>query len=173
MNELQSERLILQEAMNFLGAIASGIEEAVGDPANSISYVAGEKLGMRFSENAPKTDDIGAALEEVRRVLQANNCLWHFETFKPKDRPDLIQRSETGEDVMLVFRDCMIRQSLFMFGHHQKGSLCNMMYGFFAGALKNIMGCSSQLEIVHAGQNACYKRLTVQRLDKAGSSPIV
>ena len=172
MNELQNKRLILQEAMNFLGAIASGIEEAVGDPANSISYVAGEKLGMRFSENATKTDNIGEALEQVRRVLQDNHCLWYFETFKPKDRPELIQRSDTGEGVMLVFRDCMIRQSLFLFGHHQKGSLCNMMYGFFAGALKNIMGCSSQLEIIHAGQNACYKRLTVQRLNGAGSPQI-
>ncbi len=172
MNELQNKRLILQEAMNFLGAIASGIEEAVGDPANSISYVAGEKLGMRFSENTPKTDNIEKALEHVRLVLQDNHCLWYFETFKPKDRPELIQRSDTGEGVMLVFRDCMIRQSLFLFGHHQKGSLCNMMYGFFAGALKNIMGCSSQLEIIHAGQNACYKRLTVQRLNGAGSPQI-
>lgn len=153
----------MQEAMNFLGAIASGIEEAVGDPANSISYVAGEKLGMRFSAGAPKTDDIGEALEEVRSVLQENKCLWSFEMFKPKQEPELVRSSETGEEVMLVFRDCMIRQSLFLFGHRQKGSLCNMMYGFFAGALKNIMGRSSQLEIIHAGQNACYKRLTVRR----------
>ena len=163
MSNLQSERSILQEAMNFLGAIASGIEEAVGDPANSISYVAGEKLGMRFSAAAPKTDDIGKALAEVRRVLQENKCLWSFEMFKPKQEPDLVKSSAAGEEVMLVFRDCMIRQSLFLFGHHQKGSLCNMMYGFFAGALKNIMGRSSQLEIIHAGQNACYKRLTVRR----------
>jgi predicted hydrocarbon binding protein len=154
---------MLQEAMNFLGAIASGIEAAVGDPANSISYVAGEKLGMRFSEHAPKTDDIGTALEEVRQVLQENHCLWHFEMFKPKAQEELVQHAEGGEEVMLVFRDCMIRQSLFMFGHHQKGSLCNMMFGFFSGALKNIMGRSSQLEIIHAGQNACYKRLTVRR----------
>jgi len=162
-NNLQDERLMLQEAMNFLGAIASGIEAAVGDPANSISYVAGEKLGMRFSEDAPKTEDLGTALDEVRRVLQENNCLWHFEMFKPTVQSELVEHSEAGEEVMLVFRDCMIRQSLFMFGHHQKGSLCNMMFGFFSGALKNIMGRSSQLEIIHAGQNACYKRLTVRR----------
>lgn len=163
MNDLVQERLNLQEAMNFLGAIASGLEEAVGEPANSISYVAGEKLGIRFSAATPKTDDIGAALEQVRQVLQDNKCLWHFEMFKPRDQNLMIQEAEGGEEVMLVFRDCMIRQSLFMFGHHQKGSLCNMMYGFFAGALKNIMGRSSRLEIVHAGQNACYKRLTVLR----------
>ena len=64
---------------------------------------------------------------------------------------------------MLVFRDCMIRQSLFLFGHAQRGSLCNMMYGFFAGALENIMGRQSRLEILHAGENACYKRLTIER----------
>ncbi len=62
---------------------------------------------------------------------------------------------------MLVFRDCMIRQSLFMFGHHQKGSVCTMMFGFFAGALEMIMGRQSTLDIVHAGENACYKKLTV------------
>jgi len=52
---------------------------------------------------------------------------------------------------MLVFRDCMIRQSLFMFGHAQQGSLCNMMFGFFSGALENIMGRSCQLTIVSCG----------------------
>jgi predicted hydrocarbon binding protein len=124
--------------------------------------VAGEKLGMRFSASAPKTDDIGRALDEVRLVLAENKCLWSFEMFKPKQETELVKSSAAGDEVMLVFRDCMIRQSLFMFGHHQKGSLCNMMYGFFAGALKNIMGRSSQLEIIHAGQNACYKRLTVR-----------
>ena len=55
----------------------------------------------------------------------------------------------------------MIRQSLFTFGHHQKGSLCNMMFGFFSGALQNIMGHDSTLEILHAGENACYKRLII------------
>ena len=63
---------------------------------------------------------------------------------------------------MLAFRDCMIRQSLFVYGHAQKGSLCNMMFGFFAGALENITGRKSDLEIVHAGENACYKRLTLR-----------
>ena len=71
--------------------------------------------------------------------------------------------SDEGAEVLLVFRDCMIRQSLFRFGHSQKGSLCNMMYGFFAGALQNIMGCESSLEIVHAGENACLKKLVVRR----------
>ena len=61
-----------------------------------------------------------------------------------------------------MFRDCMIRQALYCYGHDQKGSLCYMMYGFFSGALDNIMGVRSKLEIVHAGENACLKRLQLQ-----------
>ncbi|MEI7906937.1 MAG: hypothetical protein WCI84_06220 [Bacteroidota bacterium] len=161
MPELLEQRAQLQETMTFLGAIASGIEEAIGESANSISYLAGKRLGMQFSEHAPKTDDIEEALLMVGKVLRENDCLWQFEPFKAHDRPQMISHTEKGDEIMLVFRECMIRQSLFKFGHHQKGSLCNMMYGFFSGALKNIMGKESNLEILHAGENGCYKRLIV------------
>ncbi len=161
MPELLEQREQLQATMTFLGAIASGIEQAIGESANSISYLAGKRLGMQFSEHAPKTDDIEEALSFVGKVLQENDCLWQFEPFKVHNRPGVISHSEQGDEVMLVFRECMIRQSLFKFGHHQKGSLCNMMYGFFSGALKNIMGKESSLEILHAGENGCYKRLVV------------
>jgi predicted hydrocarbon binding protein len=156
-------RAPLQEAMNFLGAMASGIEAAVGEPANGITYVAGKHLGRRFAADAERTDDLLESLEQVRSVLAAHNCLWDFEVFKAKDKQQAVATTEAGdEEVMLVFRDCMIRQSLFCFGHAQKGSLCTMMFGFFAGALERIMGRASTLEIVHAGENACLKKLTVK-----------
>ena len=163
LGEVSSTRATLQETMNFLGAIAGGIEDAVGETANNVTYVAGYELGKAFSATSPKTEDIAEALQEVEKVLKANQCLWSFEAFHPKDRKNLVEETEDGDEIMLVFRDCMIRQSLFMFGHHQKGSLCTMMYGFFSGALETIMGRESRLEIVHAGENACYKRLIVQR----------
>ncbi len=170
MKDLFETRASLQETMTFLGAIASGIEQAIGESANSISYLAGKQLGMRLSENVERTDDIEQALASVHQVLLDNDCLWHFETFKPHDRETMIQRTEQGEEISLVFRDCMIRQALFKFGHHQKGSLCNMMFGFFSGALQNIMGCDSTLEIRHAGENACYKGLTIHRHDPGRAS---
>ncbi len=163
MSDILSSRASLQQTMTFLGAIASGIEQAIGESANSISYLAGKRLGMSLSENVAKTGDIEQALSSVTEVLLANGCLWHFESFRTHDRPELVQSTDQGDDIHLVFRDCMIRQSLFMFGHHQKGSLCNMMFGFFSGALQNIMGRESTLEILHAGENACYKRLTIHR----------
>jgi predicted hydrocarbon binding protein len=159
---LGTERLTLQHAMSFLGALASGIEDAVGDEAMNVTRVAGKDLGKRLSAGAAGTDHIETALEEVRQVLRDNRCMWCFEAFQPKSRPQLIEHTAEGDEIMLVFRDCMIRQSLFRFGHAQKGSLCNIMNGFFAGALENIMGRRSQLTIVHAGENACYKRLLVQ-----------
>ena len=46
MNDLVETRASLQEAMNFLGALASGIEHAIGESASSISYLAGKRLGI-------------------------------------------------------------------------------------------------------------------------------
>ena len=161
--ESNTQRLALQDAMVFLGAIASGTEQAIGESANSISYLAGVNLGKKLSEGVPRTDDIEEALSSTREVLDKNDYLWLFEAFKTHDQETLFREVDEGTEVMLVFRDCMIRQSLFRFGHSQKGSLCNMMFGFFAGALQNIMGRDSSLEIVHAGENACYKKLLVRR----------
>ena len=162
MDEMTTMRKSLQESMNFLGALATGIEDAIGRPANSMAYVAGKRLGKKLSRNAPKTDDVEKALDEVRKVLEENSCLWQFEPILPEGRKALIEKTEDGDEILIAFRDCMIRQSLFSFGHHQKGSLCNMMYGFFSGALENITGCRSQLEIIHAGENACLKRLVLK-----------
>lgn len=161
--ETNRQRLALQDAMVFLGAVASGTEQLIGESAKSISYLAGVNLGKKLSAGVQQTTDIERALERTRAVLEQNDYLWHFEPFQPHDRESMVQQTEEGTEVMLVFRDCMIRQSLFRFGHIQKGSLCNMMYGFFAGALQNIMGLDSSLEIVHAGENACLKKLVVRR----------
>jgi predicted hydrocarbon binding protein len=161
--EMHKQRLALQDAMVFLGAIASGTEQAIGESANRISYLAGVNLGKKLSEGVPSTTDIEQALVATREVLEKNDYLWLFEPFKSHEHTTCFQEGEDGTEVMLVFRDCMIRQSLFRFGHSQKGSLCNMMYGFFAGALQNIMGRESSLEIVHAGENACLKKLVVRR----------
>ena len=163
MNDITEARASLQEAMNFLGALASGIEQAIGQSANSISFLAGKRLGMQFSEGATTTTDIVEALETIRDVLVRYNCLWHFEPFKPHDRPSLVLSSGHEDEILLAFSDCMIRQSLFKFGHAQQGSLCNMMNGFFSGAIRNIMGYESTLHILHAGENGCLKKLVVNR----------
>lgn len=148
--------------MNFASGLAYAVEKVVGRGANGMTFAAGRKLGKKFSEEAKKTEDLTEALDEVRRVLNDNQFQWEFETFQPKGQDQLVTQNEKGElELKLVFRDCMIRQALFCYGHAQKGSLCSMMYGFFSGALENIMGKKSTLEIIHAGENACLKTLRI------------
>ena len=163
METLLKKRRTLQETMNFMAALSAGMEPILGRGANSMTMSAGRNLGRKFSASARRTDDLLLAIEEVRTILVSNSCLWEFEPFKTKDQEEFITFNAKGErQMLLVFRDCMIRQSLLRFGHPQQGSLCNMMYGFFAGALSIIMGKKATLEIRHAGENACLKMLTVE-----------
>ncbi len=163
MEDVLKKRRTLQETMNFLAALSAGIEPILGRGANSMTMSAGRNLGRKFSADARRCDNLLEAIDEVRNILVANSCLWGFEPFKPVGQADFVTQNDQGESqVLLVFRDCMIRQALFRFGHPQEGSLCNMMYGFFAGALETIMGKKTTLEIRHAGENACLKVLTVQ-----------
>lgn len=162
MEEILKKRRTLQETMNFMAALSAGIEPILGRGASSMTMSAGQNLGRKFSAEAKRTDDLLEAINEVRYILEANSCLWGFEPFQPEGQAELITKNEQGaSQILLVFRDCMIRQALFRFGHPQEGSLCNMMYGFFAGALETIMGKKATLEIKHAGENACLKVLTV------------
>ncbi len=161
--DLLKQRRTLQETMNFMAALSAGMEPVLGRGANSMTMSAGRNLGRKFSAEARHTEDLLEAVDEVRKILLANSCLWGFEPFEPKGQAELITVNDRGQQQMLlVFRDCMIRQALLRFGHPQKGSLCNMMYGFFAGALETIMGKKATLEIRHAGENACLKVLTVE-----------
>ncbi|MBI5509656.1 MAG: hypothetical protein HY903_12960 [Deltaproteobacteria bacterium] len=162
MKEMEATRTTLQETMTFMTALAYGMEQMADRGANGMAFVAGKKLGAKLAETSQKTDDITQALDTVRKLLSANHCNWGFETFKRKAQPTLITKGADGaEKLELVFRDCMIRQSLFRYGHVQKGSMCYMMYGFFSGALEAILGRRAVLEVTHAGQNACLKCLTV------------
>lgn len=162
MEEILKKRRTLQETMNFMAALSAGIEPILGRGANSMTMSAGRNLGRKFSADAKRTTDLLEAVGEVRNILVTNSCLWGFEPFKPEGQDNFILAKENGDsELLLIFRDCMIRQALFRFGHPQEGSLCNMMYGFFAGALETIMGKKATLTIKHAGENACLKVLTV------------
>ena len=63
----------------------------------------------------------------------------------------------------LVFDNCMVRCALFRYGHPQKLSLCLMNHGLFCGLLEKIHGGTANLDILHAGENACLKVLTVEK----------
>jgi len=160
--KLKDERKELQAVMFFLGSISSGMEELVGRPANGLASLAGKKLGVQYSGNTAKTDDVMEAIDITKKILQENGFLWQFEPWKEKETDAYVCVNDDAEKVVkLVFRDCMIRQTLFCYGHPQQQSLCSMMYGFFAGVTEAILGRKSRLNILHAGPNACLKELVI------------
>ena len=66
MNDIIKQRTALQQAMTFAPALSCGIEELLGRSANSMTYVAGRKLGRQLTEGARRTDDILEALDVAR-----------------------------------------------------------------------------------------------------------
>jgi predicted hydrocarbon binding protein len=162
MSEIEIARQELQDAMSFLGALSSGLENFIGRAANGMAFVAGKNLGKKYCQGTEQTADLERALQLTDESLKKYGFLWKFESWSSKGQP-LITTSDSGKTVIkLVFRDCMIRQSLFRYGHEQKGSLCYMMYGFFSGALETILGKKTKLDILHTGENACLKELTIE-----------
>lgn len=165
--EVDEKRLELQDCMTFLGALSAGLEGFIGPAARGMAFLAGKNIGRHVTEDCPRTTDVIKAIEEAGEVLRSRGLRWSFEPWKPTSSSQYIQKgNEPGTiAIKLVFRDCMIRQSLFCYGHKQQQSLCYMMYGFFSGALETIMGLRSsldvKLEILHSGPNACLKQLTI------------
>lgn len=163
MDEIEKERRELQDTMFFLGAISSGMENFLGRPANGMAFLAGKRLGAKCSQNEKKTDDILEAIEISKNILRENHFLWQIEPWKKKGDSGYVYDDEDGNKVIrLVFRDCMIRQTLFRYGHVQQASLCYMMYGFFSGMTESLLGLKSELRIIHSGQNACFKELILK-----------
>ena len=162
-NEIKKVRGELQDTMFFLGAISSGMEDFMGRPANGMAFLAGKKLGKKCSKNERKTEDILEAIEISKDILKKNHFLWQIEPWKKTGEPDYISTNKNGDKVIrLTFRDCMIRQTLFRYGHAQQASLCYMMYGFFSGLTESLLGLKSELRILHSGQNACFKELILK-----------
>lgn len=162
---MQEARKELQDTMSFLGAISSGMEEFLGGPgpAKSVAYLAGKRLGKKCSENEQKTEDVLEAIEISKNILKKNHFLWQIDLWKKKKYSDYVFTNNDGnKTVKLVFRDCMIRQTLFRYGHSQQSSLCYMMYGFFSGVTESVLGLKSELKIIHTGQNSCLKELILK-----------
>lgn len=141
----------------FIGALAKGAETNLGRGCLGVCSLAGKKFGLEAVQNAPVTDDPVQALKILAEALTARGIQWEFEPF-PGAGGQLVTEEGSRRQMRLVFRTCMVRSALFRYGHEQKQSLCHMSHGVFSGAMERIMpGRKVELEILHAGPNACLK----------------
>lgn len=160
----QSEQLQnVQGLMVFLAAMAKGLEEVLGRGAGAITYRAGRTGGRKAAVAAEHPDDLLKALDQVWEEMCRLGMRWHYEPYQPAGQAELIERDGGKAKLHLVFDNCMVRCALFRHGHPQKLSLCLMNHGLFCGLVEKIHGGSANLEILHAGENACLKVLTVEK----------
>jgi predicted hydrocarbon binding protein len=160
--DYSAKRKELQKIMFYLGSLAGGLEEVVGPPAEGMAYVAGQNLGEKLSERVHQSSELLDAIMIAEEILNQKGFLWKFEKWKHVDKEHFeFDDGEGNKVVRLVFRDCMIRQCLYCYGHPQESSLCYMMYGVFSGLIQGIMGREAKLEIKHTGPNACLKELKI------------
>ncbi len=162
--EKQNEPLQrLQGLMTFLASSANGLELLLGRGAPSITFRAGRLTGRRVEVKKTEGSDLLKALDVLQEEMLHLGIQWPFEPYKKKADKELITRSDGKEELRLVFKHCMVRSSLFRYGHPQKLSLCMMNHGVLCGLLEQIYGGKATLDILHAGENACIKLLTVTK----------
>lgn len=163
-SEMADQRKKIQQVMVFLGALAHGSEKILHQSTHSMGYIAGKNFGQQAVKDAKTTDNILEGIEELKKALHKLGIMWEFKAWKREDEKDLISEKDGKIKVKLVFSDCIIRNTLFRYAHSQKESLCYMSHGCFVGALEKILrDTEADLEIIHAGQNACLKELTLEK----------
>lgn len=155
----------VQGLMVFLASSANGLEDLLGRGAPSITFRAGRTTGRQVDVKKEEKGDLLKALDATKDEMARIGLNWPFEAYKKQSESQMITKGEDGEErLQLVFRNCMIRSSLFRYSHAQKLSLCYMNHGVFCGLLEKIYGAKrANLEIIHAGENACIKLLTVHK----------
>ena len=149
----------IHNAAFFVGALAHGAEQNLGQGSLSICSMAGKKFGIDAVKDVEQTDDPVKAVEVLMNALAERGIVWEFEPFAGEG-DSAIREDGNVKRMRLVFHTCMVRNALFRYGHEQKQSLCYMAHGVFAGAMERVMpNTTVDLEIVHAGPNACLKEM--------------
>lgn len=148
----------LQGLLVVMASLSHGLEQVLGRGAETVTFRAGKTVGLKSGASGQESD-ILAALARVGEALKASGVEWPFEAWKPAAEPSFVYQKDGKQAVKLVFRNCMVRCALFRYGHEQKQSLCMMNHGLFCGYVQKITGKRAELDILHAGENACLKEL--------------
>ncbi len=149
----------LQGLLVVMASLSHGLEQTLGRGAETVTFRAGRTVGMKGGAAAQAEGDLLVALGKVAEALEASGIEWPFEVWKPKAAASPVYEKDGKQAVKLVFRNCMVRCALFRYGHEQKQSLCMMNHGFFCGYVQKFTGKRAELDILHAGENACLKEL--------------
>lgn len=157
---LKQKRGELDGLMVFTGSLAYGLEHLLGRGASSVNFRAGKNIGKQ-GEISGKTDDLVDALEILREGLAKRGINWEIKPWKPSAASEYVYDLDGNQAIKLSFHNCMVRCTLFRFSHEQNLSMCQMEMGLLCGMLEKITGKRATLKVIHAGEHACLKELTL------------
>jgi predicted hydrocarbon binding protein len=156
-NELKDE---LEGLLIVMASLSHGLEQVLGRGATTVTFRAGRTVGLKADVKRKETNLV-TAVDVVKEELKDKGIIWPFEPWKPAKAGDYVYDKNGKHAMKLVFRNCMVRCALFRYSHEQKQSLCMMNHGLFCGYVQKIIGKRADLEIIHAGENACLKELVI------------
>jgi len=128
--------------MWLLSLFDYSLELLSGDWAKSLCWIAGKKLG-----NTVDVEKVGS-VEEAVKLMDP----WKIEVLE----------KVSENEYLVVFRECPIRQTHYTVCTQQGGTLCQVTHGFFTQVMANALGKNVKLELIHAGPNACLKRVVIE-----------
>lgn len=147
----------LPALMRISGVLSETLHNLLGRSANAPAFIAGKNLAKDMTQDIERTDDIEKALAQLEEAFKGE---WRCVVWHKRGVPQI--RKENGNTVIdLVFRECVIRETLKEVNGGRMGPLCRVAYGVIAGILEEITGKKVELEIIHAGPRACLKRVTI------------
>jgi predicted hydrocarbon binding protein len=164
MDDLVQTRSRLQHLMVFLCSLWASLEKIYGAGAGIMTARASKQFGSELVSGREVENDLLKALREVNSALGQAGIVWKIEPWKKSEQGDFIFLEGDKARINLVFRDCMIRNCLLHCGHEPDEAPCRMAHGIYAGAFERLSGGKVELAVIHAGENACLKELTWEKL---------
>jgi predicted hydrocarbon binding protein len=164
MDDLAQTRNRLQHLMVFLCSLWASLEKIYGAGAGAMTAKASKQFGSELASGRGVEDDLLKALKEVNLALGRAGMAWKIEPWKKAEQGDFIFLEGQKARINLVFRDCMIRNCLLHCGRAPEDAPCRMAHGIYAGAFERLTGGKVELTVIHAGENACLKELTWEKL---------
>ncbi|HIE33794.1 MAG TPA: hydrocarbon binding protein (contains V4R domain) [Candidatus Altiarchaeales archaeon] len=149
----------LHALMDVVGATVDSLESTAGMGAGAMCYMAGKRLGKRIGAMIGRKSGLESAIDALSGYIEGG---WKIELWKPVKENDFVTEEGNQIRAKLVFRDCIVRQTLERQGIPQKRTMCYLTNGYVCGAIEVMLGMRNKIDL-HAGNNACLKELTLTR----------
>ncbi len=141
---MQKEMLDIKDRMILLSILTRSLELFSGDWAKTICYIAGRKMSEVI--DVGKCNTVEECLDKLSKLSP-----WKVDVFE----------KVSDNEYLVVFKSCPIRQTHYTVCTKQGGALCQVTHGYIESILSSHLEKKVRLILMHAGPNACLKRLVV------------